>query len=156
TQVLSPKPPPPSTTPTTSQSTPPPAAPTAPPALLPGSPGAAAAGTAAAVPNKPERLIEILTPEGRYVFSRLGGTLVQAQLREKQFLDRSGDASSGHDVVRATDAADAPLRTTFPKSGFPTPPDGAWEVSQPTPDSVVFAADAGNVHIEKRYRLDHA
>src|SRR6185295_17017037 len=30
------------------------------------------------------------------------------------------------------------------------------EASQPTPTSVVFAADSGNVHIEKRYRLDQA
>ena len=36
---------------------------------------------------------------------------------------------------------------------LPTPADGAWEVSQPTPDTVVFAADVGTVHIEKRYRL---
>ena len=29
-------------------------------------------------------------------------------------------------------------------------------MSQPTPDTVVFAADVGAVHIEKRYRLDKA
>ena len=29
-------------------------------------------------------------------------------------------------------------------------------MSQPAPDTVVFAADAGTVHIEKRYRLDQA
>jgi YidC/Oxa1 family membrane protein insertase len=45
---------------------------------------------------------------------------------------------------------------TFPGSGFPAPPDGAWDVSQPTSDSVVFAADSGNVHVEKRYRVDTA
>ena len=93
-------------------------------------------------------------PQVRFVLSSRGGTLVHAQLREKQFLDRDNDPASGHDVVRATDAADAPLRTQFPGSGFPTPADGAWEVSQPAPDTVVFAADVGAVHIEKRYRLD--
>ncbi|HEY7376570.1 MAG TPA: membrane protein insertase YidC [Polyangia bacterium] len=159
TQVFAPKQPPPSATPpTTTQNAP--AAPTAPPTLFPGAPGTpgAAPGGAGAAPaaNKPERQVEIVTPEVRYVFSSLGGTLAHAQLREKQFLDRSGDPASGHDVVRATDAADAPMRTTFPQSGFPTPPDGAWDVSQPTPDSVVFAADAGNVHVEKRYHLDKA
>jgi YidC/Oxa1 family membrane protein insertase len=157
TQLLSPKQQPPSTPPPagqTANNTPP--APNAPPpALLPGTPGAPAAG-AAPVVNRPEKLIEIQTPTVRYVFSSLGGTLVHAQLKEAQFLDRPGDPSSGHDVVRATDAAGAAFRVNFPGSGFPTPADNAWEVSQPTPDSVVFAADSGKVHIEKRYRLDPA
>ncbi|HMF43586.1 MAG TPA: membrane protein insertase YidC [Polyangia bacterium] len=154
TQLLAPKPQPPSATPPAGQMTPPPPAPTTPPTLLPGTPSAAAPGTAAPVTNRPERLVEINTPEVRFVFSSLGGTLLHAQLKEKQFLDRDGDPTSGHDVVRATDAADAPMRTTFQKSGFPTPADGAWETSQPTPESVVFAADVGAVHIEKRYTLD--
>jgi len=156
TQVFAPKQPPPSATPPAGQMTPPPAQ-TASPTLLPGTPGAAAPGApAAAVANRPERLVELQKPEVRFVFSSLGGTLVHAQLKEKQFLERNGDPASGHDVVRATDAADAPFRTVFTNSNFQTPPDGAWEVSQPTPDSVVFAADSGKIHIEKRYRLDPA
>jgi hypothetical protein len=89
------------------------------------------------------------------VFSSLGGNLVHAKLREKQFLDDPKDVNSGHDVVRATDAADAAYRIAF-EQGVPTPPDGAWEASQPAPDAVTFAADVGNVHIEKRYRVDKA
>ena len=46
-----------------------------------------------------------------------------------------------------------PFRISF-LEGLATPPDGAWEVTQPAPDTVVFAADSGNVHIEKRYRAD--
>jgi YidC/Oxa1 family membrane protein insertase len=145
----------------------PPPKPTAPPAPPPGQTAPASApvaqpapgtgaGTGAPVTNRPERQLEIVTPEVRFVFSSLGGTLLHAQLREKQFLDRAGDPASGHDIVRTLDSREAPLRTTFPDSSFPTPADGAWEASQPTPNTVVFAADSGNVHIEKRYRVDDA
>src|SRR5262245_14539849 len=117
-------------------------------------PAAAPAAAAAPVVNRPEQRFEIATAEVRFVFSSLGGTLVHAQLKEAQFLERKGDPSSGHDVVRTVDAKEAPLRTTFPDSGFPTPADGAWEGTQPAPNTVVFATDVGNIHIEKRYRLD--
>jgi YidC/Oxa1 family membrane protein insertase len=138
-----------------------PAAPTAQPGGTPGAP-AAAPGTGTASPgapavDRPETLVELSTPEVRFVFSSRGGTLVHAQLKEKQFQEKKQKDAPPvpHDVVRATDAADAPLRIAFP-AGIPTPADGAWETSQPTPDAVVFAADAGNVHIEKRFRLDKA
>ena len=126
----------------------------------PGAPGVpAAAGTGAAPApsaNKPEQVLEIATPEARYVFSSLGGTLVHAKLRERQFLDDAKDPNSGHDVVRVTDPAHAPFGTKFPESGFPSPADAAWDASQPSPDTVVFSADSGNAHIEKRYRVDKA
>ena len=150
-QPKPPAPPPAQTAPAT--------APVAQPTPTPGAPGtgSAPAGAAAApVVNRPERLIELSTPQVRFVFSSLGGTMVHAQLREPQFLEKSGDPASGHDVVRTLDSKEAPLRTTFPDSGFATPADGAWDVSQPDPNTVVFAADSGNVHIEKRYRLDQA
>jgi YidC/Oxa1 family membrane protein insertase len=127
---------------------------TPPPATAPGAPAAPAGTAPAPVANRPERLLELSTPDVRFVFSSLGGTLVHAQLRGKQFLEHAGDPSSGHDVVRTTDAANAPLRISFPPPGMATPADGAWEASQPTPDTVVFATDVGTAHIEKRYRLD--
>ena len=55
---------------------------------------------------------------------------------------------------RRSDPQEAPLRTTFPKSGFPEPADGSWETRQPAPNTVVFATDTGNVHIEKRFVAD--
>ena len=119
-------------------------------AAAPAAPGAAPGPTG----NKPEQVLELETPEVRYVFSSLGGNLVHAKLREKQFLDDTKDPNSGHDVVRTTDPAHAPFGTKFPESGFPSPPDGAWDASKPSPDTVVFSADSGNVHIEKRYRVD--
>src|SRR4029079_543763 len=146
--------PPPAPAPTTTQPTPPPAPGTPPPALFPNANAPAGGGTAP-VTNRPERLIEIGTADANYVFSSQGGTLVHAKLRQRQFLDNPKDGTSGHDVVRATDAGGAPYRIAF-EQGIPTPPDGAWEVSQPSPDAVTFAADVGNVHIEKRYRVDKA
>jgi YidC/Oxa1 family membrane protein insertase len=120
-------------------------------------PGASGSGAAAAnAPNadRPERQVQLVTPDVRFVLSSRGGTLVHAQLRDAQFLERKGDQTSGRDVVRTTELQDAPLRTAFPDSGFPTPADGSWEVTQPSADTVVFAADSGGVHIEKRYRAD--
>lgn len=119
-------------------------------------PTAAATPGAAALPsaNRPEQQIELFTPEVRFVFSSLGGTLIHAQLRSAQYFDHPGDPSTAHDLVRMSDAKVAPFRTEFPKSGFPTPADGAWAVQRPAPDTVIFAADAGNVHIEKRYIVD--
>jgi YidC/Oxa1 family membrane protein insertase len=116
-------------------------------APTPGSP--AAPGT-----NHPEQQIELITPEVRFVFSSLGGTLLHAQLRAAKFFDHPGDPSTGHDLVRMSDAKEAPLRTTFPKSGFEAPSDGAWEVRRSGTDTVVFAADVGTTHIEKRYIAD--
>jgi YidC/Oxa1 family membrane protein insertase len=118
-----------------------------------GAPGASAGGAAPAG-NRPERQVELVTPDVRFVLSNRGGTLVHALLRDPKFRDHTDDPSTGHDLVRTLDPRDAPLRTTFPDSEFPTPADTAWDVSQPAPDAVVFAADAGGVHIEKRYRAD--
>jgi len=118
----------------------------------PGGEAPVPAGSAAG--NRPERQVEIQTPHVRFVFSSHGGTLLHAQLKDSKFLERAGDPTSGRDIVRTLEAKDAPLRTTFPDSGFPTPADGAWEVSQPSPETVVFATDADGVHIEKRYRAE--
>jgi YidC/Oxa1 family membrane protein insertase len=150
-----PKPTPP-TAPVAGQNTPAPAPGAPPPTLFPGAPAnAAAGGGAAPVTNRPEQLVEIQTSDVNYVFSSLGGTLVHAKLRAKQFLMTKGDPNSGQDLVRTTDAADAPFRIAF-EQGIPTPPDGAWEPSQPAPNAVTFAADVGKIHIEKRYRVDPA
>jgi YidC/Oxa1 family membrane protein insertase len=141
-----------------------PPAPSAPPATAPagtttaGAPtGAAAPGAAAAnapTADRPEQQVQLVTPDVRFVLSSRGGTLVHAQLRDAQFLERKGDPTSGRDVVRTADIKDAGLRTSFPDSGFATPADGAWDVTQPSADTVLFATDSGGVHIEKRYRAD--
>jgi YidC/Oxa1 family membrane protein insertase len=128
----------------------------APTATAPAAPAGAPSGTTAAAANRPERLLEISTPEVNYVFSSLGGVLVHARLRGEQFLDNPKDPNSGHDVVRATDINDAAFRLTFPPPGLPTPADGAWEATQPSSDAVTFATDVGDVHIEKRFRVDKA
>jgi YidC/Oxa1 family membrane protein insertase len=122
-------------------------------------PGAAATAVPAPpagtpITNRPEQLVEIATPDVRFVFSSLGGTLAHAQLLNERFVDRPGDPSSGHDLVASAELKEAALRTTFPESGFPAPADGAWEVRRPDPKTVVFATDSGAAHIEKRYTVD--
>jgi len=116
--------------------------------------GAPAAAPAAAAVARPEREVELITPDVRFVLSNRGGTLRHAQLREEKFLSRKGDPSSGYDVVRTSTQDTAPLRTTFPGSSFAAPPDDAWDVTQPAPDTVVFRAETDTVRIEKRYRAD--
>jgi YidC/Oxa1 family membrane protein insertase len=134
--------PPAATAPTTAGSPPP--APTA----------AAAPGAPAAGGNKPEKLVEIDSPDVQFVFTSAGGRLLHARLRGAKFLAHPGDASSGTDLVNTTDTHEAPLETSFPDSGFPAPADGAWEVASQNENTVVFAADSGTTHIEKRYIVD--
>jgi len=110
--------------------------------------------SAASGATHPEQQIELTTDEERFVFSSFGGTLLHAQLRPAKFFDHPSDPSTGHDLVRMSDPQAAALRTSFPNSGFPTPADGAWEVRRPAPDTVIFAADSGSIHIEKRYIVD--
>jgi YidC/Oxa1 family membrane protein insertase len=112
----------------------------------------APAGTA--ITNRPEQKVELVTPDARFVFSNRGATLLHAELSNAKFRDRPQDPASGHDLVGTSDPQEAPLRTTFPNSGFPEPADGSWETRQPAPNTVVFATDTGNVHIEKRYVAD--
>jgi YidC/Oxa1 family membrane protein insertase len=130
---------------------------------VPGAPGTSAAAgitSGGAVPagsvaaNRPEEQVEILTPAVRFVLSSHGGTLRQAQLREPKYLLRKGDPQSGLELVTTGAAKFAPLHTEFPSSGFASPGDGAWTVSQPAPDTVVFQAETEAVKIEKRYRAE--
>src|SRR5580704_9690991 len=119
-----------------------------------GGPSGASAAPGAAITNRPEQKVELVTPDAPFVFSSHGATLLHAELRNPKFLDRPQDPASGHDLVGTLDPEEAPLRTTFPNSGFPAPADGSWETRQPAPNTVVFATDTGNVHIEKRYVAD--
>jgi YidC/Oxa1 family membrane protein insertase len=114
----------------------------------------AGAPGAAPVVNHPEREVELLTPTVRFVLSSAGGTLKHAQLLEDKYLLRKGDRASGFDVVRTHEPGIVPLQTTFSSSSFANPPDGSWEVSQPTPDTVIFSAETDAVRIEKRYRAE--
>src|SRR5262249_3124187 len=132
-----------------------PAAPSQPPAA----PHAGEAGTAPTAPpspavgNRPEERVVLERDEQRFVLSSYGGTLQQARLKDARFLEHSGDPLSGHDVGRVQ-AAPGELPPPFPTSGFASPPDAAWVVARPAPDTVVFTADTDAVQIEKRYRLD--
>ena len=126
------------------------------PTVTGGPSAATGAAAGAAITNRPEQKVELVTPDARFVFSSHGATLLHAELSNAKFRDRPQDPASGHDLVGTLDPQEAPLRTTFPKSGFPEPADGSWETRQPAPNTVVFSTDTGNVHIEKRYVADTA
>ena len=146
-------PPKPALTPSAPVSTSAPASPVAAPSVPAPGPNGSAAPTTPAV-NHPEQEVELVTPAVRFVLSSAGGTLKHAQLLEEKYRMVKGDPASGYDVVRTETAALAPLRTPFPGSSFVAPADGAWEVSRPAPDTVVFRAETDAVRIEKRYRAE--
>jgi YidC/Oxa1 family membrane protein insertase len=117
-------------------------------------PGAPAGGAAAA--RAPEELVTLDTPVARYVLSSWGGNLREVKLKQRQFLHDRKDPESGYRIVAAKTPETAPLRLSFPKTGFSSPPalDGAWTVSRPAPDAVVFRTESAEAAVEKRFRLD--
>jgi YidC/Oxa1 family membrane protein insertase len=133
---------------------PPPGAQPAPSAAVAvGVPPAAGQPALAGAANQPEQEVELSTPDVRFVFSTIGGTVKHAQLRDPKYRERPGDAQSGHDVVTTHDTANAALRTTFPGATFPALP-GAWQASRPANDVVSFIAENADVRVEKRYHAD--
>jgi YidC/Oxa1 family membrane protein insertase len=120
------------------------------PSAVPSAPGGTPAAPAA--PAQAEQEVELPGKDVTFVLSTAGGTLRHARLTEKTFLEREGDPKSGHDLVTTQDAAHAALRTTFPDTAFPAL--GAWAVSRPAPDTVVFTSENPAVRVEKRYRAD--
>ncbi len=132
-----------------------PATATAPGASPPPSPSAATPAPGATPGGaKPEKLVEIDSPDVHFVFTSVGGRLLHARLRAAKFLAHPGDPSSGQDLVDTIDPSEAPFQTSFPDSGFASPADDAWEVKSQDAKMVVFAADSGTTHVEKRYLID--
>ncbi|HXJ20949.1 MAG TPA: membrane protein insertase YidC [Polyangia bacterium] len=127
---------------------------TAPTGSPPPAPSNAPSGGTAAAAAKPEKVVELDSPDIQFVFTSAGGRLLHARLRGGKYLAQPGNPSSGHDLVETTDPRETPLETSFPDSGFPAPPDGAWEVQSQDAKTVVFAADSGTTHFEKRYIVD--
>jgi YidC/Oxa1 family membrane protein insertase len=121
-------------------------------------PAAATGQPGAAVTTFPERESKIETATEEFVFTNRGAALRHARLTEPKYKARPNDPSSpGIDLVRTEDPKLAPLRVSFPDSGFPAPPDTAWQLVDdvpPPPDGVkqlVYRAEAGAVRIEKRF-----
>jgi YidC/Oxa1 family membrane protein insertase len=142
---------------------PPPAPPPAPPAAAPQpapsatatAPGAAPtpAGSAAPAQNQPEQEVELSTPDVRFVFSTIGGTLKHAQLKDQKYRERAADAQSGRDLVTTRDIGEAAFRTTFPGASFPAL-GGSWQVLRPAADVVSFVSENADVRVEKVYHAD--
>jgi YidC/Oxa1 family membrane protein insertase len=128
----------------------------------PSAPVAANAAGAAATNVFPERELTIETANEQFVFSNRGGTLRHALLTGAKFLPKGADPASsrGTDLVRIDDVKLAPLRVSFPDSGFAAPADNAWrfvEDASPPPagvKQVVFRAETPAVRIEKRFLFD--
>ena len=128
---------------------------------------AAAAGQAGQVAGAPgavaypelETKVETATEE--FVFTNRGAVLRHARLTQPKYKARPADpASPGIDLVRTEDPKLAPLRVTFPDSGFPTPPDTAWQLVADAPpppagvQQVVYRAETPTVRVEKRFLFD--
>jgi YidC/Oxa1 family membrane protein insertase len=136
------------------------AAPAAPAGATP--PAAAIAPGGIAVPGAAHSFSEeetrIQTPSQEFVFSNRGAVLKHARLRDAKYLAHADKPDSGIDLVRTTDPAHAPLRVTFPTSGFQAPPDTAWQVVPPAAgvpaNQVTYRAELPTVTIEKRFIVD--
>jgi YidC/Oxa1 family membrane protein insertase len=135
------------------------AAPTPPAPGVPaqaGTPAAAAGAPAGGAARAPEELVTLDTPVARYTLSSWGGTLREVKLKERQFLHDRKSPDSGYQIIGTKTPDTAPLRLTFPKTGFTRPPplDGSWTVSRPAADTVVFRTENDEGAVEKRFRLD--
>ena len=155
-KLFPPAPPAPPPKPAATAPAQPAATPGTPPA--PGStpaPGATAATAPAGQPaaRGPEETVELQSAGARFVLSSWGGSLRQVVLTEERFLKEKGDPTSGLAIIGTKTPETAPLRTSFPKSSFPSPVEGGWTVSRPAPDQVVFRAENDQVAVEKRYRV---
>jgi len=112
-----------------------------------------------------ERETTIETPTQRFVFSNRGAALRHTRLLEPKYAPRPGEEGKdahGIDLVRAQDPKLAPFKINFPKSGFPSPADTAWQLVENAPPApagtqqVVYRAETPAVSIEKRYLFDAA
>jgi YidC/Oxa1 family membrane protein insertase len=165
TKFFTPTPPPPA--PVAANS--PPSAATA-PAGPPAAPGAGAVPSVAASADPAgaptvvaERETVIETPTQRFVFSNRGAALRHTRLLEPKYEPRKGEEGKdahGIDLVRAQDPKLAPFKINFPKSGFSSPADTAWQLVENAPpppagtQQVVYRAETPAVTIEKRFLFD--
>jgi YidC/Oxa1 family membrane protein insertase len=115
-------------------------------------PAPSAGGTALPVTKAgPEQLTTMVAQDARYVFSSWGGVLRQVELTEKRFLDRQ--TGNPMPMLALTRPELGNLAVSLPKADFALPA-GAWTVSQPDAQTVVYRAESDQVSVEKRYHLD--
>jgi YidC/Oxa1 family membrane protein insertase len=101
----------------------------------------------------PEQKVTLVGNGARYELSNWGGVLRHVILTEPRFLADKGNPQSGLEMIGMArpDLADLTLATS--KADFSIP-GGAWTMTQPSPDAVVFRAENDKVAVEKRYRLE--
>ena len=97
-------------------------------------PAARRGAAAAPVCDRPERQVELVDAGGRASCSRAGAArwCTRSCARSSSSTTRTIRRAGTTSCARRTPSM-PPLRIAFPESGFPTPADGAWEVSQPAP-----------------------
>ena len=118
--------------------------------------GTAPAGETGVARRGPEELIELASPQARYVFSNWGGVLKQVYLKEERFARREDEPAGRKDpaaVMNLRPGDTAPLALSLPDGGVNLPEDIAWTVSRTGKDEVTFTAQTPQIEVQKRYRL---
>ena len=135
--------------------TPPPSAPAATQTASGSGPTAAAPDPMAKMvaAQGPEQKATLAGPGAHYVFSSWGGSLRQVVLTEPRFLADKKNPDSGLEMIGVQRPDLAELLLTAPKADFDMP-EGAWAMTQPSPDQVVFRAENDKIAVEKRFHLE--
>ena len=106
----------------------PPTPPLVPAQTAPATPATAQAGASAgtspapagaAITNRPEQKVELVTPDAHFVFSSRGGTLLHAELTNAKFRDHPNDPASGHDSRLDAGAPRGAAPDDLPGLGLP-------------------------------------
>ena len=159
--------------PTPTKRLPPPAL-TPPPVAAPLAPaGSTPPGTAGVPGERPaEQRITVVRPGFfRAVFTSWGAAPAEFTLLHPQYKEKVWVPKKGAGAVRLGDddpnweskleqinlikpqTAMLPYSVYFPESSFQLPTGTAWTLTQQTEDELVYTADVGSVHLEKRWRL---
>jgi YidC/Oxa1 family membrane protein insertase len=120
-----------------------------------GKPAAPAPDPAArlAATQGPEQKVTLEGKGARFVFSNWGGVLRQVILTEPRFLADKKNPASGLEMTGLQRPDLAELMLAAPKADFAIP-EGAWVMSQPAPDVVLFQAENDKIAVQKRYHLE--
>lgn len=108
------------------------------------------------VAPQPEQTLILETPEARYEFSSLGGTLRAAHLKGAKFQTGPGgkDGASPLEIVRAgTDPTSRPLRLSLPRSDFELDARAGWTVLEAGPDRLVLSAQSPRLRVTRTVRV---
>ena len=108
----------------------------------------------AGIPEPPEQIVDLRSPELHLSFSSHGGTLVKALLENPQYQRSVDHHLEPVDLARGDVTAGEPLQTTFTGALAGLGPEAAYDVvADPGGKSVSFHRTQGNIIVEKRFSL---